>query len=499
MTVLCAALALALLAAANPAHAADYYVKNGGNDGLDGTSVATAWATLQHAADLVDPGDTVYVLDGGYQGFYLDRSGSAGSPITFVAAGPAVNITADNPVTPDGINVEGAAHIVIDGFIVNNRTRAGIRSALSQFVTVRNCSTGNNGRWGIFTGFADDFTAENNITHDSVLEHGIYVSNSGDRPILRGNLIYDNHANGIHMNGDASQGGDGLISNALVEDNVIHGNGSGGGSGINMDGVTDSLVRNNLLYDNHASGISLYRIDGAAGSSGNTVINNTVINAADGRWCININNSSTANTLRNNILYTYHSFRGVISIDTSSRPGFSSDYNSLRDRFSLDGGDTVINLAAWQAQGYDAHSLLAAPTDHFVDPNGDFHLLASSPAVDSASASGAPVTDIEGNARPAGAGVDMGAYELQSSSCGNGLVDAGEQCDDGAANASASSCCAVSCQYKPDGAASCDGNPCTRPDACLAGVCTPGSCAVAGACTICGGTCADAGGACVCQ
>ena len=33
------------------AHAADYYVKNGGNDGLDGLSLATAWATLGHAAD----------------------------------------------------------------------------------------------------------------------------------------------------------------------------------------------------------------------------------------------------------------------------------------------------------------------------------------------------------------------------------------------------------------------------------------------------------------
>ena len=44
------------------------------------------------------------------------------------------------------------------------------------------------------------------------------------------------------MNGDESQGGDGMISGALVERNVIYGNGVGGGSGINMDGVTDSVV-----------------------------------------------------------------------------------------------------------------------------------------------------------------------------------------------------------------------------------------------------------------
>jgi len=78
---------------------------------------------------------------------------------------------------------------------------------------------------------------------------------------------------------------------------VIYGNGVGGGSGINMDGVTDSLVQNNLLYDNHASGVSLYRIDGATGSKRNVVVNNTIVNASDARWCVNINNGSTDNTV----------------------------------------------------------------------------------------------------------------------------------------------------------------------------------------------------------
>src|SRR5438067_4596443 len=255
-------LLLVLAGPAGTAVAADYWVKNGGNDAAPGLSPATAWATLGHAAAVVNPGDTVHVLDGSYQGFDLRRSGTAGNPITFLAQSPSTLITADNPDTPDGINVEDAAHIVLDGFTVNDRTRAGVRVAVSQFVTVRNCHTGNNGRWGIFSGFADDFTIENNEAHHSQAEHGIYVSNSGDRPVIRRNVVHDNHANGIHMNGDLSQGGDGLISGALVEQNVIYGNGAGGGSGINMDGVTDSVVRNNLLYDNHASGVSLYRIDG---------------------------------------------------------------------------------------------------------------------------------------------------------------------------------------------------------------------------------------------
>lgn len=417
-----------VLLSSTSASAVDYFVSPGGSNANSGLALGNAWATLQRAADTVVAGDTVHVADGSFAGFDLRTSGTAAEPIVFVADSSAALITSNNGVTPDGINVETASYVVIDGFVVNNRTRAGIRVALGDHVTIRNCSCGNNGRWGIFTGFVDDLLLEDNETYGSVLEHGIYASNSGDRPVMRGNHSHDNNANGIHMNGDASQGGDGLISDALIENNVIHGNGANGGSGINMDGVTDSVIRNNLLYDNHASGISLYRIDGAAGSTGNLVINNTILNAADGRWCVNIRDGSTGNTLRNNILYNQHSFRGVIAIDAASASGFSSDYNSLMNRMSVDGDNTVITFAAWQSAGYDANSFLAVPADHFVNPAGNFHLLASSPAIDTGTALGAPGQDIEGAGRPVGAGFDVGAYEAQLPDCNDGLIDAGEVC-----------------------------------------------------------------------
>jgi parallel beta-helix repeat protein len=493
----CRVTLFALLLAA-PSHAADYYVKNGGNDGANGLSVATAWETLQRAADVVDPGDTVHVLPGDYQGFYLDRSGTAGNPITFIADGPGVAITEDNDVTPDGINLEGASYVVIDGFTSDNRTRTGIRAVLADFVTIRNCSAGFNGKWGILTGFVDDVLIENNVMHHSIDEHGIYVSNSGDRPVIRNNLVHDNHANGIHMNGDLSEGGDGIISGALVENNFIRGNGEGGGSGINMDGVSNSLVRNNLVFDHHSSGISLYRIDGGDGSKNNVVVNNTFITAADGRWAVNISGGSTGNTVLNNILYTFHSFRGAITIDSSSRPGFVSDYNSVMNRFSTNGGGSVITLTAWRALGYDLHSFLAEPDDHFVDPDADLHLLADSPAIDAGTATQAPSTDLEGTARPLGAAVDLGAYEYSSPSCGNGDVGAGEDCDAAAANGTDASCCTANCQFEPNGSASCDGNACTRPDTCADGVCTAGGCADGQACSLCGGTCDDTGSACEC-
>ena len=465
----------AFLLLATRAMAADYYVSPTGSDGADGLSMPTAWATLNHAAGLVNAGDTVHVVDGSYQGFDLRRSGTAGHPITFQAASPTVQITADNGTTPDGINVEDAAYIVIDGFTVDHRTRAGIRVAVSQFVTVRNCHTGYNGHWGIFSGFADDFTIENNEAHHSMVEHGIYVSNSGDRPIIRGNLVHDNYANGIHMNGDISQGGDGLISNALVERNIIYGNGMGGGSGINMDGVTDSLIQNNLLYDNHASGISLYHIDAAAGSSGNVVVNNTIVNPADARWCININSGSTGNVVVNNILYNDHSFHGAITIDPSSTAGFVSDHNSVVDRFSTDAGDSVIDLTAWRALGYDANSFLATPADLFVTPGIDFHLAAASPAIDAGTSTDAPFQDLDGTARPIGVGVDVGAYESPSPTCGNGQIDPGEQCAEPGLPACADPCttcqqcrCAVTAPVCGDGLV-CGSEACEHDADCAAG------------------------------
>jgi hypothetical protein len=483
------ALLVPLLLAA-PAAAADYWVKNGGDDGADGLSVGTAWATLGHAADVVDPGDTVHVLDGSYQGFYLDRSGLPGQPITFVAAGSAALITADNGTTPDGINLEGASHVVIDGFVVNDRSRTGVRTVTAQDVTIRNCRLGHNGRWGILTGFVDDLVIEDNEAYDSQVEHGIYVSNSGDRPIVRRNLVYGNHANGIHMNGDESQGGDGIISDALVERNVIHGNGAGGGSGINMDGVVDSVVRNNLLYDNHASGVSLYRIDGATGSTGNLVVNNTIVNAADGRWAVNISGGSTGNTIVNNVLYTAHAFRGTVTADASSLPGLVSDHNVVMDRFSTDGGDTVITLAAWQALGHDLDSVIATPADVFLAPGIDFHLKPGSPALDLGILAGAPSEDLDGHPRPVGTAVDAGAYETQLLECGDGGIDPGEECGEpglGSCADPCSTCSGCTCAPAPptcgDGHV-CGSEACEMDADCGGGqVCQGCACVNAPACT----------------
>jgi len=388
---------------------ATLYVSTSGNDAADGSS-ATPWKTLQYAADHVQAGDTVIVRAGNYTGFYLETDGTAASRIVFSGEAGA-NITQRNATTPDGINLEGADYVTVEGFTVNNMPRAGIRSVTNHHVILRSNHCDSNFKWGILTGFSDDILIEGNITSRSQDEHGIYFSNSADRAIIRNNISWGNRANGIHMNGDASLGGDGILSNCLVEGNIIFGNGVGGGSGINCDGVQNSTIRNNLIYDTHASGISLYRIDGGGGSSNNLVVNNTVVVAADGRWAMNIQSGSTGNTLRNNIFLNNHSFRGSIDISADSLAGFTSDYNVLMNRMTTNGGTTIQTLAQWQASGRDQHSLVAIASELFVDPASDFHLSGTSPAADAGTSSLAPSVDLEGNARPAGLGIDIGAYE----------------------------------------------------------------------------------------
>ncbi len=395
-----------------------YYVATvaaGGSDSNDG-SLGNPWATIQHAAGQVTAGDTVLINPGTYNGnIIVDTSGTAAEPITFRANGSGVVIDGTvNNWSGDAFLITGADYIIVEGLTIQDADRAGLRISLSDHVTVRDCTFANNYRWGIFTDFSDYTTVENSESYGASDEHGIYISNSSDYPTIRGNRLHHNAACGLHMNGDISMGGDGIISEATVEDNIIYENGTSGGSGINMDGVTNSIIRNNLLYNNHASGISIYQIDGGSGSHDNQVLNNTILMASDGRWGVNIpNTNDTNNKLFNNIVYNYHSWRGSITIASPTLSGFESDYNVVMDRFSTDDGNSQITFTAWQALGYDTHSIIATPDQLFIDHlSDDYHLKSSSPARNSGITLANVSTDLEGHPRPAELFFDIGAYEF---------------------------------------------------------------------------------------
>ena len=80
------------------------------------------------------------------------------------------------------------------------------------------------------------------------------MGNSCFYPVIKGNILFGNAGCGLHMNGDASQspaipdgtsdGNNGNIVGALVEDNIIYNNGAvSGGSAINGDGLQNSTSK----------------------------------------------------------------------------------------------------------------------------------------------------------------------------------------------------------------------------------------------------------------
>jgi len=400
------------------------YVANTGNDSLSG-AVDQPWQTLQFAVDNINPGDTIVVRGGTYAGFRVGESGTATAPKTIRAdEGAKVLINAPGSANRHQSNIEvelfgsTVTDWVIEGFEVANAPRYGIDLRVTERIVVRNNDVHDSVSTGIFTAFSNSPMILDNRSASNG-EHGVYHSNSGDRPVVRGNRLSNNFGSGIHMNGDLSmQPGDGLISFAMIENNVIYENGRGGGSAINLDGVMDSTIRNNLAYENHASGISLYAINGAAGSSRNRIQNNTLVMASDSRWVINIPSSPrgranpTGNIVQNNILYTPRADRGSILTYGTAVPGFVSDNNVVVNKFSANGGKKTLSLTQWQALGYDRRSLVATPADLFVDPaNRDYRLKAGSRAIDAGAALAAVTTDLVGTTRPQGSTHDIGCFE----------------------------------------------------------------------------------------
>ncbi len=411
----------ALLSPLPGARAADFVVAGTGDDTAAGSS-AHPWQTLQHAADVVTPGDQITVRAGTFAGFALRRGGTADAGIVFRGS-PGTVLTTPATGTPSCIHLEDAGFVTIEGFTLRACPH-GLHAYGSPHAVVRDNLVEDVAGVGItISGGADVVVEGNRVRH---VTNGVTTWNS-DRVVLRGNEVSDTDQDAVLLFGELQATG-----GALVEQNLIHDvDLVGGGSALGLDGVQDSVLRDNLLYGCHSAGIVLYQIDGLRPSTGNLVINNTILVAADGRWALGLKDGAVRTVALNNILLDANPLAGAMTVDVASLGSLRSDFNVVTEALTPDNGATVLALSAWRAATGQDTSSQAVSDPWFVDQaRADFHLRRGSPAIDRGTSELAPRVDLDGFARPVGAGVDVGAYEF----CGGedcvvpvdaGPVDAG--------------------------------------------------------------------------
>ena len=371
------------------------------------------FADIQSAVDRARKGHTVVVAAGDYAGFRVSRSGKKKRPIVIRGLAGA-RVVAPEGGSDDGIYLQRASWVTITGFEVDGggsmrfgigghdaSARKPMRGVSIIGNTVHDAASTN-----IYLSHGADSLIEGNVAYGSRASHGIYLANAGsDDTTIRGNTCYGNAVNGIHLNGDRHEGGDGVHTGILIEDNRVYDNDA---NGLDLDGMRDSTVRNNLIYGNGRHGVRAFAIDAAAGPADLLIVNNTIVD--NGGWAVKLTQDDGGHVVFNNVLL---SSEGSIVVDN---PDLASDYNVVQLEFSLEGERTVISFAAWQSAGLDGNSVRAKRNKVFRKPKRqDYRLRKRSPAIDLGVAvfAGvqAPATDIDGAARPAGKAYDAGAYE----------------------------------------------------------------------------------------
>jgi len=264
--------------------ACTYYVAPGGSDETPG-SEAQPWATFQHAADAVQPGDTVCFRGGTYptEETHLTHSGTAEAPITFIAY-PGESPILDGGGGAGGLLIldQGTSYLRISGFALRGFTIWGMElSGENRYVQLDHLDIGGGEASVHFTygesaesppaeGPVEYITLEDSIIHGSQYSAVDCTPGPCNHMVIRRVEIYN-----TGLEGEAFYGSDGLEFArgypVLVEDCYVHDN---GGDGIDLNSrdragnATGVIVRRNRVVRNHLNGIKLW----AGGRMENNVV-----------------------------------------------------------------------------------------------------------------------------------------------------------------------------------------------------------------------------------
>jgi parallel beta-helix repeat protein len=329
-----------------------YYVSTDGRTGNDG-SRDKPWPSIEHALAQVGGGQTIIVRPGTYRGpVQIARAyaGTAERPtvIRSEVKWGAVIIGSPHHVISNG---GGCDWLVIDGFEAMGGRYDGIKMN-GDNNTVRNCWVHSNKAMGIAMhnrtgGFIENNLIEFNGSHVQ-FDHGIYAS--GERLIVRGNIIRHNASFGLHLYPS--------IKDSLLENNLVHGHVRGRGIILSCpEGGGKNRVLNNTVVES-SSPLTIWR------GNGEVVANNIFI--ADRGEAVSIDNRTSE------VLFDH-------------------------------------NFVAPGSHAQGKHGLTGDP--RFVDSSrGVFWLRANSPAIGKGSVEHASARDFWGRSRPKDRKPDLGAF-----------------------------------------------------------------------------------------
>lgn len=211
---------------------------------------------------------------------------------------------------------------------------------------------------------------------------------------ITGNELGNGGAEGLYVE---------FVDTVRVRDNVVFSNRD---AGILLRATPGAAIANNLVYANGGPGIAVGLGDPRPATDV-LVTNNTIF--ANGSWGIAVGSGSvpsTGTTIRDNILF--QNVAGGVTAAAGALPGLAVEFNLNPDGYGPDVSPGTGDLAA------DPQLVAPAGADGVLGGAGfaddDFHLQASSPAIDAGSAPAADL-DVTGSA-VAGAATDEGIVDL---------------------------------------------------------------------------------------